>query len=134
VRVVRSLVIRVLSVLAIAGLVSAAGVSASTEAWRLVKKGPTVGAGEIAFVGDIVRRPTTVAFRAVGSKPETITLTVTMSCRQGLKTRVGRQRLSGRATYTKAVRLPLAGADHCAVSATGTSAAGSLRLELLRGA
>ena len=130
----RSFALWALSVLAIVGLISAAGVSASTEAWRLVKKGPTVAAGETAYVGAIVRRPTTVAFRAVASPAAAITLTVTMSCRQGLKTRIGRQRLSGQATYTKAIRLPLPGADNCAVSATGSSAAGNLRLELLRGA
>jgi hypothetical protein len=130
----RSLTARTVSALVAGALISAASISASTEAWRLVKKGPTVGPGETAFVGSIVRHPTAVAFRAVASKPGMITLTVTMSCRAGLKTRVARQRLSGQATYTKAVRLPLAGADNCAVSATGSSTAGSLRLELLRGA
>lgn len=124
----------VTAVVAAVALVVATGGGASAEAWLVVKKGPTVGPGELAFVGGIVRRPSVLAFRAVASKPGPVTLTVVMSCRSGLKTRVGRQRLSGRATYTKPVRLPLGGADHCAVSATGASADGTLRLELLRSA
>ncbi len=114
-------------------LVSSMSALAAAEGWRVVKRGPTVGPGEIAYVGAIVRRPTTIALRAVASKPGLVTLTVTMSCRSGLKTRIGRQQLAGNATYVKAVKLPLAGADNCAVSATGSSAAASLRLELLRG-
>src|SRR5262245_51977482 len=114
-------------------IVVLAGVgAAATLGWTVVRKGPTVGAGEIAFVGSIVRRPAKVGVRATTASSETIVLTVTTSCRKGLKTRVGREQITGRAPYTRSIRLPLAGADHCAISATGKSAAGTMRLELLR--
>lgn len=113
-------------------LVLAGTSSATTLGWKMVRKGPTVGPGEVAYVGSMVRSPAKVGVRTVTASSESIALTVTTSCRKGLKTRVGRERLTGRAPYTKSIRLPLAGADHCAVSATGTSAAGTMRLELLR--
>jgi hypothetical protein len=116
-----------------AALAAAAAASASAEAWRVVKRGQAAGPGELALVGSIVRRPGAIGIRAITASPRTVALQVVMSCRRGLKVRVGRQRLTGRAPYVKTLALPLPGADHCAVSATGTNAAGTLRLELLRG-
>ena len=114
------------------GLASVAGAPASLQSWTVVKRGQTAGAGQLALVGAIVRRPNRVAVRVVASKPRTISLQIVMSCRRGIRTGIDRTRLTGRAPYTKALILPLGGADNCAVSATGTNPAGALRLELLR--
>ncbi len=112
-------------------LASAAVGLASPQSWTVVKSGYVAGAGELAIVGAIVRHPNRVAIRVV-SKPRTISVAIVMSCRRGIKTGIGRSRLTGRAPYTKALRLPVGGADNCAVSATGTNPAGVLRLVLLR--
>jgi hypothetical protein len=120
-----------LSVLALTcALVTAA--PAVADAWRVVKKGQTAGAGQLALVGDIVKRPGVVAIRAVVTERRSIAVAVVMSCRRGLTTRVGTARLTGVAPFTKAVPLPLAGASNCAVSATATNPAGQLTLVLLR--
>ena len=113
-------------------LVATAHAAASSSGWVVVKRGPTAAAGELAIVGGIVRRPGRVAVRVVVSAPRSITISVVMSCRKGLGAGVGRSRLTVRATATKQLRLPVAGADNCAVSATGTNPAGTLRLDLLR--
>jgi hypothetical protein len=124
----------------VVGVLLTAWVSAPTAAvatpagWKLVKRGTSAGPGQLAVVGSIVRQPGRVAFRATVASPGTVSLTVVMSCRKGLATRIGRQRLVGAAPYTKVVSLPLAGADNCAVSATGVNPAGTLRLDLLRSA
>ena len=116
----------------VVALSSVAAGLALPRGWAVVKKGPTAGAGQLAIVGAVVVRPNRVAVRVVVSKPRAISLAIVMSCRRGIRTGVGRSRLTGRAPYTKAVSLPLTGADNCAVSATGTNPAGVLRLELLR--
>jgi hypothetical protein len=118
----------------VAALASTVGAPAAPEAWRIVKRGSTAGAGQVATVGTLVRRPSGVAVRVVVSKPRLITVTVIVSCRRGLKTGVGRGRFTDGAPYTKALRLPLTGADNCAVSAMGTNPTGTLRLDLYRGA
>ncbi len=116
----------------VVALASVAGALASTQSWTVVKRGQTAGAGQLALVGAIVRRPNRVAIRVVVSKPRTISLQIVMSCRRGIRTGIDRTRLTGRAPYTRALVLPLGGADNCAVSATGINPAGVLRLELLR--
>jgi hypothetical protein len=118
----------------VATLAAVEGTAATPESWRIVTRGQQAGAGELALVGSIVRRPGAVAVRALTATPQTITLQVVMSCRRGLATRVARQRPTGRAPFTKTLQLPLTGADNCAVSATGRNPSGTLRLVLLRGA
>jgi hypothetical protein len=116
-------------------LALALSATAGTDAsWRLVKRSAPASAGELAYVGGIVRRPTALAVRAISTTPDTVTLQVVLSCRSRLKVRIARQQIGGRTTFTRPLRLPLAGADNCAVSATGTSTGGMLRLELLRAA
>ena len=123
---------QILTAVLVTALTSTVDAAASSQAWAVVKKGRTAGAGELALVGAIVRHPNRVAVRVIVSKPRTIAISVVVSCRSGLKTGIGRGRLTGRAPYTKVVSLPIAGADNCAVSATGTNAAGTLKLVLLR--
>jgi hypothetical protein len=122
---------RVALLTAFALLVSPAVAAAGSASWKLVKRGAVAQPGELAVVGAIVTRPGGVGVRVRASGA--IAVNVVMSCRRGLVTRVGQGRLSGRAPYTRTLRLPLAGASNCAVSATGTNPAGTLALELLRG-
>ena len=124
-----------LIVVSMVTLAVAVGATAGTDAsWRLFKRSAPAQAGELAYVGGIVRRPTALAVRAISSTPETVALQVVLSCRSRIKVRIARQQISGRAPFTRPLRLPLAGADSCAVSATGTGTSGTLRIELLRAA
>jgi hypothetical protein len=121
------------SAAALATLATASTAGAAESGWVLVKRGPTVGAGEIAYVGNIVLEPKKIGVRAVVAEPRAIRLVVTLSCRRGIKVRVSRARVTVAAPGTKTLVLPLTGADNCAASATGSNPAGTLRLELLRG-
>ncbi len=118
--------------LLVACVAAPTGAVAAPNAWKLVKRGTPAGPAELAVVGSIVRQPGRIAFRATVTSPGAVSLTVVMSCRKGTATRIGRQRLVGTAPFTRAVSLPLPGADNCAVSATGINPAGPLRLDLLR--
>ena len=107
------------------------GALGSPDAWQVVVS-RSGGAGKIVAVGSLVRHPDSVAVRVMVPRPQTISLLVVMSCRKGLKTRVGGGRVSVRAPSTKTLPLPLSGADHCAVSASGSNPSGKLTLQLLR--
>jgi hypothetical protein len=125
--------IRLTTLITAALLATAAGAVAATSAWVVVKRGPTARAGELAYVGTVVRNPGVVAVRAVVPARRTVTLSVVMSCRKGIGAGVARKRLAVSAPGTKTLPLPVSDADNCAISASGTNPAGTLRLELLRG-
>jgi hypothetical protein len=120
------------SAAAVATFATASTAVAAESGWVLVKRGPTVAAGETAYVGSLVRRPTTIGVRVVVQRRSSIRLAVTISCRRGLTTRVSRTNVTVAAPGTKALVLPLAAADNCAASVTGSNPKGTLRLDLVR--
>ncbi len=122
------------AILLAATLAVAASAHAAGSGWVVAKRGTTAPAGELAYVGTIVRHPKQIGVRVVVATPRAVTLSVVLSCRRGIRIRVARGRVAVQAPSTKTLRLPLSGADNCAVSATGTNPSGTLRLDLLRGA
>ena len=115
----------------VACTVTAVGL-ASPLSWQLVKRGKPAGEGQLAVVGAIVVHPGRVAVRVTVADRRSISVSVVMSCRKGIRTGIGHSRLVQTAPYTTALRLPFGGADNCAVSATGRNPGGALSLELLR--
>ena len=96
---------------------------ALASGWKIIGQGKASGKYTVAAASGTAIRPAAIQMKVTASPNLRTVSGYSIQCRKGSKKRRGTGKATGRTPITKAVALPIAHPDSCAVVASATLAA-----------